>query len=623
MPGNDFGNDTAKRFPHVDSSKDRSISQGLTIGLMITVLLVSTIAIGISYFAASQRAKAQLEAKADEYIIALTDILEVPLWNVAEQTIGHIGASYAQNEFVAGLKITDNWGTVYFDMGEKENVPLASRTSEVFYQGRPVGHIEISLTSNYFAEISRQLLWSSVFIILINLFSVIIMTRFLSRLFLREPISQLGEIVDSYAAGQYDSPKYHTPYIEFRPLVTVLDEMAGSLQRYSEGLESLVKQRTAELQIAVEQLEREISERVQAEEGQREALAEALQATQALQESEERYRTLFERMHGGFALHEIVCDEQGQPCDYRFLDVNPAFEAMTGLTHEQVLGKTVLQVLPDTEEYWIRTYGDVALTGESVRFENYARELNKYFEVTAYRPQHGQFATIFVDITERKRAEKALQESEKLLRTITVNYPSYLSIIEKDLTIGFTSGRELAKLNLDPDGFVGLTLEEVFGEQVLTVRDNYLKAFAGEEVSFELYINDQYQLYNPIPLPDENGEISRILVVVDNITERKKAEEALRESEEKFRSLAENSQDYIMRYDRQYRHLYENPAALRVAGFTGEDIIGKTHREAGFEEEQSDFWEKRITQVFETGEPSQSTFGWDGIEGKVYLDWRL
>ncbi len=130
---------------------------------------------------------------------------------------------------------------------------------------------------------------------------------------------------------------------------------------------------------------------------------------EALRESEKRYRTLIAKMSNGFALHEIICDEAGKPCDYRFLAVNSAFEEMTGLKAEETVGKSVLEILPQTESYWIDNFGKVALTGESVQIENYSRELDKYFEVLAYSTKKGQFATVFTDRTDRRKAKEALQ----------------------------------------------------------------------------------------------------------------------------------------------------------------------------------------------------------------------
>ncbi|MDA8139341.1 MAG: PAS domain S-box protein [Desulfobacteraceae bacterium] len=120
---------------------------------------------------------------------------------------------------------------------------------------------------------------------------------------------------------------------------------------------------------------------------------------------EKDYQTLFRQMVDGFALHEIICDEAGQPMDYRFLAVNQAFEKMTGLKANEVIGNTALQILPGVEHAWIETCGHVALSGEPAFLENSSIEPGKYFEVTIYSPSPNQFACIFADVTERKRAE--------------------------------------------------------------------------------------------------------------------------------------------------------------------------------------------------------------------------
>lgn len=145
-------------------------------------------------------------------------------------------------------------------------------------------------------------------------------------------------------------------------------------------------------------------------------LAEQKQAEQALRESEENYRTLFQEMLDGFALHEIICDAQGKPVNYRFLSVNPAFERLTGLKASAIVGKTVLDILPHIEPHWIETYGQVALTGRPATFENYSGELQKHFMVTAFRPAPNQFACIFVDLTERTLAEERLKNQMKELQ---------------------------------------------------------------------------------------------------------------------------------------------------------------------------------------------------------------
>lgn len=154
----------------------------------------------------------------------------------------------------------------------------------------------------------------------------------------------------------------------------------------------------------------------------------------ALRKSEEKYRLLFESMTEGFALHEIITDNNGNPCNYRFISINPAFEKQTGLKACDLVGKMVTEALPGTEIYWIDLYGKVALTGESIEFENYHAGLDKYFRVSAFSPNKGFFAAIFENITDRVIAEKDLRISSEKLNMALQNgkIGTWIWDIEKD-----------------------------------------------------------------------------------------------------------------------------------------------------------------------------------------------
>jgi PAS domain S-box-containing protein len=153
----------------------------------------------------------------------------------------------------------------------------------------------------------------------------------------------------------------------------------------------------------------------------------------ALRESEERYHSLFENMTEGFALHEVVCDEQGAPCDYRFLDINPAFEELTGLKRDKTVGRLITEVLPGEDSKWIRFYGEVALTGKPIHFENYSPGLKRHYEVFAYRSTLHRFAVIFMDVTERRQAEIELKKQTVLLEEANKEMESFSYSVSHDL----------------------------------------------------------------------------------------------------------------------------------------------------------------------------------------------
>lgn len=137
---------------------------------------------------------------------------------------------------------------------------------------------------------------------------------------------------------------------------------------------------------------------------------------------EHNYESLFNSMLNGFALHEIIVNEQGEPIDYRYIAVNPAFQEMTGLKGTDIIGKTILEIMPSIEKYWIEEFGKVALTGIPLIYENYVSSLDKYFEVTAYQPSAHRFSCFFTDITERIESERVIKkrlEYEHLVTTIS------------------------------------------------------------------------------------------------------------------------------------------------------------------------------------------------------------
>ncbi len=135
------------------------------------------------------------------------------------------------------------------------------------------------------------------------------------------------------------------------------------------------------------------------------AVLEKKRIEQEKRESEARYRSLFMSLSEGFAYHEVILDGQGQPVDYRFLEVNSTFENTTGLKSEQLVGRTVREVMPDIEDFWIETLGKVALTGLPTQFQYATKTLEKYYNVVAYSPEKYRFAVLFIDVTEQTRAE--------------------------------------------------------------------------------------------------------------------------------------------------------------------------------------------------------------------------
>lgn len=138
------------------------------------------------------------------------------------------------------------------------------------------------------------------------------------------------------------------------------------------------------------------------------------QAEEALRKSERRYRTLFQSMEA-FALLEPILDANGYPYDFRYVEINDAGARLRGLPPEAINGRTILEVLPRIDPYWIEAYGQVAMDKQPIQFERLNRVNGRWYRTYAYCPEDAKVATLIIDITDRKKAEQDLQELTRTL----------------------------------------------------------------------------------------------------------------------------------------------------------------------------------------------------------------
>lgn len=184
-------------------------------------------------------------------------------------------------------------------------------------------------------------------------------------------------------------------------------------------------------------------------------------------------------------------------------------------------------------------------------------------------------ATIEVALT-RHKMEKRVRDNEQLLRKIAENYPnSYVSVIEEDYTIGFTSGQEFRNQNINPEQFIGLSLEQIWAENIDIVREYYEKTFMGEEQSFQLSTNNQYLDFKTTPLKSKDGSIHQILAFVENITKRKLVEQKLKESESWLNAILQSIGEGVIAVDDKHCVRFMNPVAEKLTGRKTSVVLGE------------------------------------------------
>ncbi|MDI6854299.1 MAG: PAS domain S-box protein [Deltaproteobacteria bacterium] len=307
------------------------------------------------------------------------------------------------------------------------------------------------------------------------------------------------------------------------------------------------------------------------------------QAEEALRRSEEKYRTLFNSIDEGFCIIEVILDDNQNPIDYRFLEVNPSFARQTGLADAQ--GKRMRDLVPDLEEHWFEIYGRVALTGESARFQARAKPLHRWFDVYAFRfgqPQDRQVAVIFDDITARKRTEDALKERTERYELVVAG--AHAGIWDWDVLNHrvFYSPQWKSLYGFDEDEVVDRPekwSERIHPDDAPCVFIALQEHFAGTTPVFVA----EYRIICPdgsikwvmdrgIAQRDALGRVVRMAGSAADITPRKWAEEELARQKELLQAIIDNIPVMLTIYDPELKTIRLNQELRKVLGWTEEDL---------------------------------------------------
>jgi PAS domain S-box-containing protein len=317
-------------------------------------------------------------------------------------------------------------------------------------------------------------------------------------------------------------------------------------------------------------------------------ITELRQLRAVMEENALKYRVLFENQLNGLAYCKIVVNENNQPVDYIFLEINNAFEEHTGLKKKDVLGRRITEIIPGFEKStfdFIGVHGRVALTGEAVKFEQYQERLRRWYSVFVYSPKEGYFVSIFSDITDRKRTEVELVESKALIEAVVENVP--LMIFLKEATdlrfvIFNRAGEEL--LGYDRSDLMGKNNLELFPpEQAAHFMAKDREVLDGEtgmldipEESIQTAKKGERFLHTrKVCIRGSDGVTKFLLGISEDITDRKRYEESLRSSERRLSDIIEFFPDATLVIDKEGKVVAWNRAIETMTGVKAEDMLGK------------------------------------------------
>lgn len=311
--------------------------------------------------------------------------------------------------------------------------------------------------------------------------------------------------------------------------------------------------------------------------------AEQILRPENVEDSEAKYKNLFNSIDQGFCVIEMMYDKTGRPTDYRFLETNAVFENQTGL--RRAVGKTIRGLVPDFENHWFETYGKVAATGRPKHFIDGSEAMGRWFDVHASRvggPDSSRVAILFTDITSRKQAETRLLDSEKRFRLMADTVPAMIWITEPGGHCTYLNRRWYEYTGQTTTTGLGLGwLDAVHADDAEESAKIFLRANKKHQsFSLEYRLRDKAGRYRwfldaGVPKLDESKNFEGYIGMVTEIDDRKQAETALREQLRITEAITSNATVCLFMIDTSGLVTYMNPAAAEVTGYTLVEVVDR------------------------------------------------
>jgi PAS domain S-box-containing protein len=289
-------------------------------------------------------------------------------------------------------------------------------------------------------------------------------------------------------------------------------------------------------------------------------------AEEALRESEAHYHSLFANMAEGVCLHEVIYDGAGEAVDYRITDVNPKYENILGITRKQAVGSLGSKLYGADEPPYLDIYIKVAETGVPTYFETYFPPMDRHFSISVFSPDKGRFATVFSDITERKQAERAIQEAREYAENIVETVREPLVVLDADLRVVSANRSFYQTFGVTPEETEGQLFYSLDNRQwdIPRLRE-LLEEILSENIVFDDFevehdfetVGRQTMILNARRIYREANKTQLVLLAIEDVTEHKRAEEALKKYSERLEEMVEertkelrDAQEELLRKER-------------------------------------------------------------------------